>query len=66
MKKRSTGTIPILVAAAAFTGAEAIVSAGIPLPGSDSLPGWLRAIGYMAIMGGGFVFRWWADRRGRE
>ena len=62
-RKRATGTLPIVVAAAAFSGAEAMVNAGITLPGSESLPWWLRALGYFIVMGGGFGFRWWAMNR---
>ncbi len=65
-KKRATGDWPIVTAAAAFTVAEALVGMGVKLPGSENWPQSYRAIGYVLIIGGGFMFRWWATKRANQ
>jgi hypothetical protein len=54
--------LKIGILAALFTGAETLVSMGYQLPGSMSMPGWVRAVLYMAIISGAFLLRWMAMR----
>lgn len=62
-KKIPHGDVTILVIAAVFTAAEAMVEAGVELAFSDVIPRWQRAaIGGM-VMGAAFAFRIWASRR---
>lgn len=62
-KKRATGDWPIVTIAAAFTVAEALVSAGVELPGSTTLTPAMRVAMYTVVMGGGFIFKWWASKK---
>jgi hypothetical protein len=53
----------LLALAAIFTGGEALVAAGVPLPFSNDIPGWARALLILAVTMGAFVLRVLAQRR---
>lgn len=53
----------LLALAAIFTGGEALVAAGVPLPFSDDIPTWARSLLILAITGGAFALRLLAQRR---
>jgi hypothetical protein len=52
----------LVILAGVFSGAEAMVSAGIELPGSGSIPPWARGLLIVSITAGAFYFRWRASK----
>ena len=67
--KQATGSprhgrkaVVLVLLAGVFTGAEALVSAGIELPFSGVVPGWVRAVAIVGVTVGAFYFRWRASR----
>lgn len=64
-KEKPTGVVPLAVLAGVMTGAEALVAAGVDLPGSDAIPVWARAAVIFGIAGGAFVLRTMAQRAAR-
>lgn len=61
-KKKATWVVPLTVLAGVMTGAEALVSLGMELPGSGLIPVWLRGLLIFGIMGGAFVLRLMAQK----
>ena len=53
----------LAILAGVMTGAEALVSMGIPLPFSDVIPGWARALVIGGVAAAAFVLRILAQRQ---
>jgi hypothetical protein len=50
------------IAASVLTAGEAVANLGIPLPGSNLIPGYVRALAIFALTGAAFYFRWKAGK----
>lgn len=59
-KKRKAFWLAIL--AGLFTGAEAVVAAGIELPGSHLIPVQLRGVAILTLTAVAFYLRWRASK----
>lgn len=45
------------------TAAEAMIQAGVEFPGVKHPAGWVRALVFLSVIGGGFILRWFANRQ---
>jgi hypothetical protein len=56
----------LAILAAIFSAGEAVVTSGVPLPGSDRIPAWLRLVIIGQIVGAAFYLRWRASKEARD
>ena len=62
--KRKSALLALM--AGMFTGAETVVNAGVELPGSATIPVWLRLVVIVAVTTGAFYFRWRAAKESKN